>query len=71
MRGLYSALCFKILLAQKRKKVCSQTISTVTSSKAITVFQFNKGSQSSIQTKKKAAAPLHPPPIPPMGQAEF
>lgn len=69
MRGLHSALCFKILLAQKRKRMCSQTISTVTSSKAVTVFQFNKGSQKSIQTKKKAAAPPPPPPVPPMGQA--
>lgn len=72
MRGLYSALCFELLLAQKRKRMCSQTSSTVTSNKAITAFQFNEGSQNSIQRKKKkAAAPPPPPPVPPKGQAEF
>lgn len=72
MRGLYSALCLKILLAHERKRMCSQTISTVTINKALTVFQFNQGSQNSIQrTKKEEAAPPPRLPSPPMGQAEF
>lgn len=42
MRGLYSALCFKIWLASKREKnMCSPTTSTVATGKA-TVLKFNQ-----------------------------
>ena len=39
--------------------MCSQTISTVTTSKAVTVLKFNKGGQGSFLRKRKKLLQLY------------